>query len=61
MSYLALFGDLCDPTRNDAEVKRLREKYKFTDQGCASPLPNPPDTDSHGGGDLPFVSQNTGD
>ena len=26
-----------------------------------SPLPNLQDTERHGGGDLPFVSQNTGD
>lgn len=40
---------------------RLEAKAALKHTLSPSPLPNLQDTERHGGGDLPFVSQNTGD
>lgn len=43
------------------QIDMARELASVPPPLSPSPLPNLQDTERHGGGDLPFVSQNTGD
>ena len=43
------------------QIDMAREFASVPPSLSPSPLPNLQDTERHGGGDLPFVSQNTGD
>jgi len=43
------------------QIDMAREFASVPPSPSPSPLPNLQDTERHGGGDLPFVSQNTGD
>lgn len=43
------------------QIDMAREFASVPPPLSPSPLPNLQDTERHGGGDLPFVSQNTGD
>lgn len=43
------------------QIDMAREFASVPPPPSPSPLPNLQDTERHGGGDLPFVSQNTGD
>ena len=57
MSYVR---DQC-AIMSQLQIDMAREFASVPPPLSPSPLPNLQDTERHGGGDLPFVSQNTGD